>query len=146
MKTTLKQLTEMFGQYALSDENPPEVRQFAAQLAILSEHVNKINQGLALLLQKMNTNAKAVDGQVVELAQHILELKKATGPAPSPKAPTPPPQTDAPSTPENPAEGLDEEAATAAMVRQAQLDTEADAAAMRANSTQQANGQQGAAS
>ena len=85
MKTTLKQLAELFKDYASSDENPPAIRQFAAQLAILTAHVGRIEF-------ESKKAQKAVDAQIAELAQYILNLRQGAPESPDVPAQTSPSQ------------------------------------------------------
>jgi hypothetical protein len=80
-KIDLKQLTQLFIQSASNEELPMPIRQFAAQCSVLGRHV-------AIEAQARIALAAKLDGQIAELANHILATRPATPEAPA-QAPAP---------------------------------------------------------
>lgn len=114
MAINLKQLTALFAQSAGNEELPVPIRQFAAQLTVLTAHIAHEKRA-----------RQTLDGNVAELAQIII----ASRPAPAPADGTP---TEAPTT-EAPVEQTDnEDDAAKAMAAQVLRETEAEVAATAA--------------
>ena len=145
MKTTLKQLAELFKDYASSDENPQSIRQFAAQLAILTAHVGRVEF-------ESRKAQKAVDAQIAELAQHILKLRQGTPESPDAQAqpsPSQPTQTRPAQAQQQPQQAVAEQADEEdggeeddieSMIKKVQADNAAEAASVIAKH-QKPNGQ-----
>ena len=70
IKTTLKQLTEFFAQSAATKELSKPVRRFAAQLTLLTAHVQRVEN-------KIDAAAKHFDGQLAELASLVIAVQQS---------------------------------------------------------------------
>ena len=74
IKTSLKQLVNLFAHTAANEEAPTAVRQFAAQMTILTAHVERVEA-------KSAAETKKLDSLVAELASFVIEARKPTAPA-----------------------------------------------------------------
>lgn len=123
IKTPLKKLIALFAQSASTEELTMPVRQFAAQLTILTAHVERVEA-------KLEAKAKILDAHIAELASLIVAAQeKKTAPAPTATAPVSPSASaeEAQQIANSAAmEDLTEEQATEAMLAKAQQDMEAD--------------------
>lgn len=139
MKTTLKQLAEQFKDYAGSEENTPALRQLAAQLALLTAHVGRVELD--------NKKAqKAFDSQLAELAQHVLDIRDgASSAAPAAAPQQRPVQAQPVQASEQVADSSSEEEDVDSMIRKIQQDNAAEDAALMAKH-QKTNGQAEASS
>jgi hypothetical protein len=128
IKTPLKKLISLFAQSASTEELTMPVRQFAAQLTVLTAHVDRLEA-------KIETKAKILDAHIAELATLIAaaQEKKASPVAattPSTAAPGAPATATTPASVEEAQHLADmtEEEATEAMLAKAQQELEADLA------------------
>lgn len=64
IKISLKQLNDLFAQSASNEKLPPAVRQFAAQLTVLTVHVARVDA-------KLNAYAKQTDKHIADVAGAI---------------------------------------------------------------------------
>jgi len=117
MTINLKQLTGLFAQSAGNEELPVPIRQFAAQLTVLTAHVGREAQAKRVL-------EKRLDDQIAELATFMSALPIA--PTTAAAQPTPVIDTEI-TTSEN-----DEDDEAKAMAEQIQRETEAEVAAIAA--------------
>ena len=119
IKTSLKQLVKFFAQSAATEELTLPVRRFAAQLTILTAHI-----------QRIEGTAKRVTGDLdarIEALESVLAVaQQAANPATQGAAPG-----GAPSEQEQPSEEQpDEEDEAEAMAAKVQAETEAELAAI----------------
>lgn len=128
IKTPLKKLIALFAQSASTEELTMPVRQFAAQLTILTAHVDRVEA-------KLEAKAKVLDTHIAELAALIMAAQspKAASSAPAATPSTPPSPSASAEEAQQIAdaaaiEGLSEEEATEAMLAKAREDMEADLA------------------
>lgn len=69
IKTSLKQLTALFAQSSANEELPMPIRRFAAQLTVLTAHVNRVEA-------KIDALGKSANAHIVELVQHVAALQQ----------------------------------------------------------------------
>ena len=112
IKITLKQLTQLFIRAAANVEIPAPIRQFAAQLTVLTAHTERIEA-------KIDALTSTLDEQIAELASHLLASRE--------KAPTATSSPVASASPEMP---MDEEDEAKAMAEQVLRETEDEVAAI----------------
>lgn len=133
IKINLKQLAALFAQSASNEELPEAIRQFAAQLTVLTAHVGRVESKINSETQTRDALAKNIDEQIAELATHILVAQ------PTPQEPAPTPVSAAP-VEEQQVSGGDEEDEAEAMAEKVIRETEAEVAALSKSPPPQANG------
>jgi hypothetical protein len=120
IKLTLKQLTVLFARTAGNEEIPVPIRQFAAQLTVLTAHVERVETKLNEFSKEVVATFGILNNQIVKLAS----LSKAVS-----QAPTEGPQSAAPAEEEQPTV-LSEDDEAEAMAAKVLQETEAEVAAL----------------
>ena len=72
IKTSLKQLITLFGQSASNAALPKPIRQFAAQLTVLTAHMQRVEAKTGAAFQHL-------DKQISDLASIIIEMQQSKG-------------------------------------------------------------------
>jgi len=116
IKTSLKQLTTFFAQSAATEELTVPVRRFAAQLTILSAHMQRIEATAKRVTEDLEKRLVAIEALFMAAQQASAPTAQA--------APGGPPEQ------AQPDEGASEEDEAEAMAAKVQAETEAELAAI----------------
>ena len=117
IKTSLKQLTAFFAQSAATEELTVPVRRFAAQLTILSAHMQRIEATAKRVTEDLEKRLAAFEA-------FLVAAQQASAPAAQP-APG-----GVPAEQEQPGDGASEEDEAEAMAAKVHAETEAELAAI----------------